>query len=281
MAFTTLTPRLQQVAEAGLKYFKDHFGRDSVKIGEAIDASISWRPTFHLKRTKSLVVAAEVAEILYPSILKIAAHDIKHYDMPVCAYLVCPLEVYQADTRQATIHQLRNHGFGIVTVDDAGHATQQCPCVPLAQHISEAELEKEISQLKPKLKVGFRSAHSTFHVDAGQGLQKAGQLIEAMVNEIVAAAVRNGFSVTGNVAADKIDSLYMLNDFKNYRAALGGARDFVKEYRNSASHPSRSAREAITKIRQCRTGFLDAIRTAKNLSDLAEAKNYRLNIVVQ
>lgn len=280
MAFETFTPRLKEVAEAGLAYFKRHFGRNGLKIGEEIHASIKWRPTFHLKHTGALIVAAEVDQLLYPEILKIAAHDIKHYDFPVSAYMICPLEVFQADQKQAVANQLRKHGFGILTVDDTGHATLQNPCVPLAQHISEEELEAEIRGLRPKLKVGFRSAHSSFHVDAGQGLQKAGQIIEALVNEIAACAVHAGLAVGGSTPADKIDGLYMLSDFRNNRAALGGARDFVKEYRNAASHPSRTAREAITKIRKCRTGFLDAVRTAKKLTDLADTKGYRLRIVV-
>ena len=99
-----------------------------------------------------------------------------------------------------------------------------------------------------------------------------------MVNTITQAALKNGLTVSGTTAADKIDSLYLLNDFKHHRAALGGTRDFVREYRNTASHPAQTAKDAVDKIRKCRIGFFDAIRIAKKLSELAAAKNYRLNI---
>jgi len=271
------TPRMKTVAESGYKYFKDHFGRNGLKIGEEIHADINWKPTFH-QNGRIRITAAEVSDQLYPGVLKIAAHDIMHFDSPVSAYVVCPLEVFQADSKHTVVNQLKKHGFGIITVDDDGRAVQQHPCIPLAQHITDEELENEIHELKQKLKVAFRSAHSSFHVDEGQGLQKTGQIVEAMINTITQAAIKTGLVVAGNTPADKIDSLYMLNDFKPHRAALGGAREFVREYRNIASHPAHTAKEAVDKIRKCRTGFFDAIRTAKNLSDVASAKNYRLTI---
>lgn len=271
------TPRMKEVAVSGHKYFKDHFGRNSLKIGEEIHGDINWKPTFH-QNGRIRIIAAEVSDTLYPGVLKIAAHDIMHFDSPVSVYVVCPLEVFQSDAKHTVINQLKKHGFGIITVDDEGRAVQQHPCIPLAQHIPDEELEKDIPDLKQKLKVAFRSAHGSFHVDEGQGLQKAGQIVEAIINTIAQAAVKGGLAVTGSTPADKIDSLYILNDFKSHRAALGGAREFVREYRNTASHPARTAKEAVDKIRKCRSGFFDAIRTAKNLSEVAAAKNYRLNI---
>jgi hypothetical protein len=271
------TPRMKQVAESGFQFFKDYCGRNGLKIGEEICEEISWKPTFHHKG-RIRIVAAEVSDTLYPAVLKIAAHDIMHFDSPVSVYVVCPLEVFQADSKQTVVNQLKKHGFGILTVDDSGKAVRQHPCIPLAQNIRDEELEKEIGELKQKLKVAFRSAHSSFHVDEGQGLQKAGQIVEAMVNTITDAAKRSGLIVPGSAAADKIDSLYALVPFKPHRAALGGARDFVREYRNTASHPAGSAKEAVDKIRKCRSGFFDAIRTVKNLSEMADAQKYRLNI---
>jgi hypothetical protein len=279
MAFPLMIQRLQPIADAGLKFFKNQFGGNGLRLGEEIDQSISWRPTFHVRYTRTLIVAAEVDEVLYPASLKIAAHGIMHYDFPVSAYLICPLEVFQSDPRQAQVNQLKKHGFGIITVDDTGLAVRQNACIPLAQHISDEELENHIRPLTSKLKVGFRSAHITFRVDAGQGLQKAGQMIEALVDNITEAAVRSGMTVSGRDAADKIDSLYGLKDFAHHRAALGGAREFMKKYRNVASHPSKTPRQAVEKLRGCRSGFLDAIAMARNLTDVAKAKHFRLNIV--
>src|ERR1044072_216044 len=171
MTFDTFTPRLKQVAQSGLNFCKSRYGRNSLQIHHEIDGSISWKPTFYLKPHPALILAAEVDEALYPEVLKIAAHDIRHYDFPIEVFIICPLEVYLADKKQATINLLKRHGFGIITVDEDGVATQQCPCVPLAQHISDQEVESEIRGLTPSLKVKFRSAYTIYQTNEGQGLQ--------------------------------------------------------------------------------------------------------------
>ena len=78
--------------------------------------------------------------------------------------------------------------------------------------------------------------------------------------------------------AEIIDELYALAHFKAHRAALGGARDFIKEYRNISSHPSRTGREAVEKIRKCREGFVTAIRVSKNLVTILAANGYKVSV---
>lgn|GEM_PF-1911080 len=281
MSFHTLAPRLQPVAHASLKYFTYRFGKNGLKINTEISPGISWRPTFHLKATSSLIVAAEVSDGLYPEILKIAAHDLLKFDFPVAVFLVCPLDTYLSDKKQTSIRSLKADGFGLITVDDHTVATIQHNCVPLAQHLSEDSLDTELGDLSPTLKVTFRAAHDTYAGNVGQGLQAGGQIVEALVMNIAKGAVKANLvnaSVLKQSAADAIDELYSLQPFKNHRAALGGARDFAKEYRNIASHPAKSAKEAIDKIRKCKTGFINAIRIAKNLCAVLKAKGYKIVI---
>jgi len=184
------------------------------------------------------------------------------------------------DPKQTTINKLKDHGFGIITVDENGTTTLQYSCIPLAQHISERALEAEIQGLTTKLKVCFKSAHATYRTNQGQGLQEAGQIIEALVNCMAKESVRLGFGtgVLRSAAADTIDNLYGLSPLKDHRAALGGARSFIKTYRNVSSHAPRSAREAMDKIKKCRAGFFDAIRIAKDLQGAMKAKGMRTSI---
>lgn len=151
----------------------------------------------------------------------------------------------------------------------------------LAQHISQEQLEGALKGLSPTMKVKFRSAHDAYAGNEGQGLQQAGQVVEAMVKSMGAQAERAGIishaAATGHVA-DLIDALYATNEFKDHRAALGAARDFVKEFRNVASHPSNSARNLAEKIRKCKAGFLDAINVAIKLRIVAQKMGYRLQI---
>lgn len=288
MAFDTFTPRLKQVAESGRKYFTNHFGNNGMKIGEEIHPDIHWKPTFHVKRNRNLIVAAEVDDKLYPGILRMAAHDINHFDFPISVYLICPLEFFQADPGQKNIKELRKHGFGIITVDGDAVAQVQNHCIPLAQHISDEEIESHLRdeddglKLTPNLKVAFRTLHQTFLVNETQGLQGAGTLIESIVNELAEASVARGLVapsiLTKLAAADKIDDLYILPRFQNYRAALGGTRGFVKTFRNIASHPTPTPKKAVEKIRKCKAGFFEAIREAKNLCKMARTEKFRLNI---
>ncbi len=159
MPFDTLNPRLRNVAIKALAYCKTKYGGNGLKTEEEIATAIAWRPTFYFKPTRFLIVAVEVEDNLYPEALKIAAHDIGHFDSPISVFQACSLEAYQNDRHQAKVNLLRKHGFGILTVDDDGMATIQHQCIPLAQNISSEELETQMRELTPKLKVSFRNAH--------------------------------------------------------------------------------------------------------------------------
>jgi hypothetical protein len=234
-----------------------------------------------------LIIAAEVDESIYPQVLKLSSQNILKFNFPISVYVICPLEVFQADAGLKNSKELREHGFGLITVDDRGAAHVQDNCIPLAQHISESELEAQLKEeydgckLTANLKVAFRTAHKTFVVNEGQGLQAAGQIIEAIVNRLTECSIHAGYvaaNIAGSSAADKIDALYGLPRFKNHRAALGGTRGFVRAYRNAVSHPTRTPQQAVRKIRQCRDGFFEAIRQSKNLYKMAKHEKFRLNL---
>jgi len=281
MPFDSFSPRLKQVAIAGQKYLTGRFGRNGLKIDVEIHSSIAWRPTIQLRPSRALIVAAEVSDSLYPSALKIAAHDILRYDFPISVYLICPLEVYMADKGQKTTGELRRHGFGILTADELGNVSAQGPCIPLAQCLADDDVD--FSGLTPKVRVAFRQALETYKTNEGQGLQQAGQIVEAIVRSLAKSAANAGVispPTPGVPLAQVIDEMYVTNGFKNDRASLGGARDFVKEYRNIASHPADTPRNAIIKIRKCKTGILDALRISKKLLRVIQDKGYRVSINV-
>jgi hypothetical protein len=82
------------------------------------------------------------------------------------------------------------HGFGIITVDDDGKVRQQHTCVPLTQHISEEQLKAELSGINSSVRNKFEQAHSSYLANEGQGLQQAGQIVEAMISSIAAQAAK-------------------------------------------------------------------------------------------
>jgi hypothetical protein len=283
MTFDTLSARLKLVAEKSLFYCKARFGGNGVKIETGISDKIMWRPSYFLRAGKYKIIAVEVEDNLYPESLKGAAHEISYFDFPVAVFQACTLDAYQSDPKHLKVNSLKSHGFGIITVDDDGNVAVQQTCIPLAQHISADVLEREIHELSKPLKVAFRSAHDVYHANEGQGLQEAGQIIEAIISSLAAQAQKKGVvpkATLGKALAFQIDDLYAEGAFKDHRAALGGARDFIKEFRNTASHPPKNAKQAAEKIRKCRKGFLDAIAIATKLKGVASALKYQIKIHV-
>lgn len=281
MPFDTFDARMKDIALKTLTFCKQRYGSNGLRIEQGIDTSIGWSPTFHLKPTKYRLIAVEVSDNLFPEALKGAAHDISLYDFPIAVYQSCSLETYQRDPKQQKINQLKRSGFGIITVDSDGRATIQSKCIPLAQHISSEQLENELSALNAVLKVKFKEAHETYLTNEGQGLQEAGQIVEALVYSIAKQAVHKGKvppSVIKNKLADTIDELYASTVFKHHRGALGGARNFVKGFRNTASHAPQSAKAAATKIKNCRKGFLEAIEIAGSLRTVMQAFGFKVKI---
>lgn len=281
MPFDTLTPRLKQVAERALVHCKKQYGANGLKVESEISSSISWRPSYFLKPAKFLIIAVEVEDNLYPQILKTAAHDISHFDFPIAVYQACTLEAFQTDPKQEKVNLLRKHGFGIITVADNGSVTIQHSTIPLAQHISPEVLDSHLGELNAALRPKLRAAHATYLTNEGQGLQQAGQIVEGLVNSLVVQALKAGL-VTAATAkaslADAIDALYACKDFKDHRAALGAARDFIKEFRNTASHAPKSAKQAAEKTRKCKTGFLEAITVCAKLRVVFQEKGYKIKL---
>ena len=77
-------------------------------------------PSFFFKPSRHLVVAVEADDVLYPEALKIAAHDILHFEQPVAFYQACSLDVFQRDPKHGRVNLLKRHRFGIITEDEDG-----------------------------------------------------------------------------------------------------------------------------------------------------------------
>jgi hypothetical protein len=279
MPFDTFDAWNKNIAEKALTFCRKQYGSNGLKCESPIDSSISWRPTFFLKPASHLIIGVEVNDVLYPEALKAAAHDIGHYDSPVAIYQACSLDAYQRDKDQSRINLLRTHGFGIITVAEDGAVSIQNVATPLAQHISISSLDSEMTSLNSSLKIKFKAAHTTYAVNVGQGLQEAGQIVEALIHSIAKQAGDAGLVIRGiekKPLAVVIDILY--EKFTNHRAALGDARGFVNEFRNTASHAPKSAKQAALKIRNCRKGFINSVTVSSKLFDVMKQLDFKLKI---
>lgn len=283
MAFDTLTPSLKGIATRALAFCKAEFGSNSLAVDSAIHKDIPWRPTFSMKPTSSLIVAVEVADNLYPEALRGAAHEITQFDFPIAVYQACSLELYQSDRGEARVNLLRRYGFGLITVDADGRVTPQFAAVPLAQHISKETLNAAAAGLNRSIRIRLNAAHTAYAANAGQGLQLVGQVIEGLIACIAKQAADEGLVAQGAAngdLADAIDALYTSPGFSQQRAALGAARAFVREFRNTASHAPKNGKQAAAKMRRCRAGFLNGVELAKKLRQVLQAHDYQTKIYV-
>jgi hypothetical protein len=270
--FTFLAPHLFTVAQQALAHCKSQYGAQGLKIEEGINTSISWRPTFYLKPRKFELFAVEVNDLIFPDAIKGAAHDIRHYDGLIRVSQVIPLEVYQTDRGQTRIKLLRNQGFGAITVDNEGDVVTQFDCVPLSQFITDTELEESIKELPSQIKVRLRTAHKTYLTNPTQGVQDAGQILEGLILSIAKQSARStniSNTTLKGTAANLIDAMYTSTYFKDHRAALGGVRNFMAEYRNPTSHAPKTAKVAAQRVRNLREGFIHALRCMTALAKTA------------
>jgi hypothetical protein len=272
VAFSTLSPTLADAAQRALAYCKAQYGQKGLKLEEAIDVSIAWRPTFHLKINKFEIFAVEVNDVIFPDAIKGAAQDIRHYGGLIRVAQVIPLDVFQSDKDEKRVNPLRAQGFGVMTVAGNGAVVMQSDCAALSQFIPRPELDAGIKDLPTALKVRMRTAYATYMTNPPKGVQDAGEVIEGLVYSIgkqsAAAAGLTNAQLNGT-AANLIDNMYNNNYFKAHRAALGGARECLKTYRNPTSHAPKSAKEAADRVKQVREGFVTELRHLSALVGMA------------
>lgn len=83
MAFDTLSDRLKLVATQSLQLCRNTWGSNGLRKEEEIGGTIGWTPTFYLKPNRVLIIAVEVSDVLFPELLKGAAHDLLPLNAPV------------------------------------------------------------------------------------------------------------------------------------------------------------------------------------------------------
>lgn len=274
MSFSNITKYLtENVAEPLRAHLAREYGKQGLKIEQEIRASLQWRPTIQVKINRFSILGIEVSDHLYPSILKIAAYDINSgfHDLPVHIAIACPLEVYQADGRQLITSQLRKNGIGLFTVDEAGQVVEQFASTAIMHHINPETIDQKIASLSSSLKLKVRSAYKVYKTNCYQGTQEIGQSVEAVILGLAKDCKRKGWITNFNSRSsisNIIDELYTSThpNLVAIRSAVGGARSYIRYYRNLSSHPPTTAAQAGKLIAECRDGFLNGISALINLN---------------
>lgn len=252
---------LDALITAATEFFADQYEKPKLYVNEAINPGLGWAPTLHFHASNHLIVAAEVSATPYPAILKLRHAAMTLLREPVAVYCVCPEEEYLKKDNQSEIHDLRAHGYGLITVDDRVIATRRHACIPLIQFIPESDFKQEIEDLPRGWRLRARDSYDKYLVDAVSGVQDISEVLEGLVLSAAKGAAKKGWHKSfSHSLATVLDELSDLQQCKPARAAIGGVRNFVKQYRNPASHYPRNRQQALQKYRDAPHAFRDGLK---------------------
>lgn len=282
--FDLLTPPylIDAVAKPVLKYVKRKFGNTGLKVDQPFSDRVSWVPTIQVRGAGNELILVEVAELLYPQVFNTAYAGILNDEAtrPIRVFQACPLESFQADKRHELVRKLKQHGFGLITVDDQQNVDVQFNASVLIHHIPQSKVDELLRQVSPDVKAAFLRSFDVYRTDENQGVQLAGQIVEALIHFLASKCHESGVLPkyrTSDTAASVIDGLYSSTHktLIAQRACFGGARQFMKLERNASSHPSKSRKVADAKATTLRDGFLAALRVAAELCKARKALGLR------
>ncbi len=244
-------------------FFDSQFADPAVHTNEAIDDRLLWTPSMYFRATHHLVVAAEVSETPYPAILRLRHAEVMAFQEPIAVYCVCPEDVYLRKESQPDVRLLRAHGYGLITVDAEGNATKRHGCIPLIQFITDTDFQQQIDGLPKKWRARLSESYEKYLVNAVSGVQDVSEVLEGLALSAAKGAARKRWataSLASQGLADMLDGLSGIPECKSARAAIGGVRSYVKQYRNPSHHYPRNKKEAVKKYRGAQHGFRDGIR---------------------
>ncbi|MEW6563265.1 MAG: hypothetical protein AB1400_08570 [Pseudomonadota bacterium] len=255
------------VATPVIDYCKANYS-NNVFIDKGIKNDLQWAPTILVKKGPTELIAIEVSQDIYPLILKETGPDIKTcVDLPVSVYVACPLSAYIAPANQSAVRKLKEHGFGLLTVDDENRAVEEkIHAIPLILYIAKSEFNNYAEKLPQRLRLAFSNALEAYQGRPIQGLQESGQIIESLIDQLGQHCLKKGWIPTlPGQAANNVEKLISVSQLSTHKSSLIRARSFITTYRNMASHPARSMSAYAKKICECKHGFIESITTAQEL----------------
>jgi hypothetical protein len=264
MSEGSLLPNDAVLVEAVGVFLGDQYEGPTMRLNEEINPILMWTPSLHFHANDHLRIAVEVSETPYPMILQMRHADLLAFREPVAVYCACPEEEFLKKDNQTEIRRLRAHGYGLITIDDKKHVTKQHSCIPLIQFIPESDFKQEIDGLPKSWRVRFKDSYDRYLVDPVSGVQHVSEVLEGLVLSAAKATARKKW--TGELAskplADILDALGDAPQCKQAKAAIGGLRNYVKQYRNPSHHYPKNKQQAYKKYQDAPHAFRDGLKQA-------------------
>lgn len=269
------------LTQAGAKYFSEIYENPTIKFHEKVDPALHWCPSLHFKANNHLKIIGESSELLYPLVFRLSHADILAVNEPISVFCICPEEIYLQESKQPEVNDLRAHGYGLLTVDKNGKVTKRFTCIPLIQHLPEAEFNSEIKDLPSKLRVRLKDAYENYNHNSGAGVKALTEIVEELVinagKKMVTKNWINQKTLNGPLA-NLLDGMTSANQCRGAIAAIGGARSYISDYRNTSHHVPRNKKQAFQKFRDCLHAFRDGLKKIQNFR--TAMKNLAINISI-
>jgi hypothetical protein len=243
------------------------FKRDGYSLGtpnqDVVDA-LKWKPTCSLSSSGHIHTLVEMSEDkVYPQILRLRHAELTQFPEPVAVYVVCPEEIAIEPSSQSDIKDLESHGYGLVVVDATGKAHRRFAAIPIVQVISTLDYVAATKSLPKRVKQSVAQAFVDYRAKPTVGVVTLSEIVEGLATRAVTDAVKKGW-ITNGVAkgaiANALDEMYTSKDCRSSRAAIGGIRNYVANFRNPSHHWPKNKKKAHEKYSQSRHAFLEGLR---------------------
>ncbi len=262
MAAGELSSGTTFLVNSAKKYFEVTFQGPQIHLESPVDSTLNWIPALHFKLNDHLTVIAEASETPYPLIFSLRRQDVIRLQQPVAIYCICPEESYLHD--QSASKRLIADGYGLITIASDGSAQKRASCIPLIQQITDEEFLADIRNLPRKFRTRLAEAFDRYKFNAPSGVADIAEVFEGLVLKAGRDGVKRtwlpAWEVRPGAPARTLQAMTASPQFQNTRAAIGAAEAFISMYRNTSHHFPKNAKQAATKYRDCRHGFLEGLK---------------------
>lgn len=267
MTSVELSSGLEGLQAAALKLFK----QDGLLPGKSVDAvaaALKWRPTITLNSSNHIHTLVEISEDkVYPQILRLRHAELTQFPEPVAIYVVCPEEIALEASSQTDVRDLESHGFGLIVVNAAGKAHKQFSAIPVVQVISASDYLNATKGLPTRIKQKAAQAFVDYRSRPVMGVVSLTEVVEGLAIRATNDAQKKGWIAPADVngpLANALDKMYAANGCRNSRAALGGVRNYIANFRNLNHHWPKNRKKAHEKYVLAKHGFLEGLRHVRD-----------------
>lgn len=269
MSYLILPSNLHGTADKVRSFFYEDYGLRNIRVEEAIDDDVNWRPTVSGDTSDHHLICVEVTDGGYTSALDNAIVQLMTKGLPVRLFIAFPSDKsVDSDKVLATFRTASDKGIGIVEVRTSG----RCNVRQNAIKLSLAAVRRiDRPSIARKYRQAFVDAESTFlNGDPAKGCSRVYDELEALSRKLGVKAANLGWwnpgtlnvdtgpwsrVLTGMIGGFTTNIADVRGRCPTFELSLLNGISGVTGHRNDSGHKPRSRRALMTRDAQLRTRF--------------------------